>query len=86
MDENAIEKYRVEEADHSTPRRLIKVTRAGNINIYFANSGQKWTFFQGGNHPVDEWGSNTELVDDDGSGEFAELHARASVSPVLTNE
>ena len=24
--------------------------------------------------------------DDDGSGEFAELHARASVSPVLTNE
>ena len=86
MDENAIEKYRVEEADHSTPHRLIKVTRAGNINIYFANSGQKWTFFQGGNHPVDEWGSNTELVDDDGSGEFAELHARASVSPVLTNE
>jgi len=86
IDEDAIEKYRVEKADHSTTRRLIKVTRAGNINIYFANSAQKWTFFQGGNHPVDEWGSSTELIDDNGSADFAELHARASVSPVLTDE
>ena len=86
MDKDAIEKYRVEKADHSLPKRLVKVIRAGGINIYFANSGQKWTFFQGGNHPVDEWGSHTELLDDDGSGEFADLHARAAQSPVLTSE
>ena len=86
IDEDALAKYRVDQADHSLPKRLVKVTRAGGINIYFANSGQKWTFFQGGNHPVDEWGSSTELLDDDGSAEFADLHARAAKSPVMTAE
>ena len=86
IDEEALAKYRVDQADHSLPKRLVKVTRAGGINIYFANSGQKWTFFQGGNHPVDEWGSSTELLDDDGSAEFADLHARAAESPVMTAE
>ena len=86
MDEDAIEKYRVDAADHSLPRRLIKVTRAGGLNIYFANSGQKWTYFQGGNHPVDEWGSDTELIDDNGSADFADLHARAVQAPVYTTE
>ena len=65
---------------------MIKVNRAGGINIYFANSAQKWTFFQGGNHPVDEWGSSTDLIGDDGSAEFADLHARATVSPVMSVE
>ena len=55
-------------------------------NIYFANSGQKWTYFQGGNHPVDEWGSDTVLIDDDGSADFADLQARATQAPVYTTE
>lgn len=86
LDEGALEKYRVEKADHSLPKRLVKVSRPGGVNVYFANSGQKWTFFGRGNQPVDEWGSSTELLEDDGSAEFAELHRRASESPVLTAE
>ena len=86
LDEDALERYRVEKADHSLPRRLVKVTRPGGVNIYFANSGQKWVFFGKGNQPVDEWGCQTELLDDDGSADFADLHQRASQSPVITSE
>ena len=59
--------------------------RPGDLNVYFANSGQKWVFFGKGNLPVDEGGSHTELVDDDGSAEFADLHQRATESPVLSS-
>ena len=86
MDEAILEKYRVDKADHSLPRRLIKVTRPGGIHVYFANNSQVWTFFGNGNQPVDDWGCHTELVDDDGSTEFADLHTHASHSPVLTHE
>ena len=86
IDEDALERYRVEKADHSLPKRLIKVSRACGVNVYFANSGQKWTFFGDGNQPVTEWGNSTELIEDDGSAEFADLHARALASPVLTSE
>jgi L-alanine-DL-glutamate epimerase-like enolase superfamily enzyme len=84
LDEAALEKYRVEKADHTLPRRLIKVMRPGGVHVYFANSQQKWSFFGSGNQPVDDWGCHTVLVDDDGSGEFDDLHRRASDSPVLT--
>jgi L-alanine-DL-glutamate epimerase-like enolase superfamily enzyme len=33
MDEDAIEKYRVEKADHSLPRRMIKVNRPSGLNV-----------------------------------------------------
>ena len=56
MNEDALERYRVDEADHSLPKRLIRVTRPGDLNVYFVNSGQKWVFFGKGNLPVDEWG------------------------------
>ncbi|MEE2657258.1 MAG: enolase C-terminal domain-like protein [Candidatus Latescibacterota bacterium] len=83
LDMDALEKYRVERGDHSLPKRLIEVTRPGGTKIYFANSGQKWTFYQGGNRPVDDWGSSTRLVDDDGSSDFADLHHRVSEGPVV---
>ena len=86
IDEDALEQYRVEKADHSLPRRLIKVSRACGVNVYFANTRQKWTFFGHGNQPVNEWGNHTELLDDDGTPEFTKLHERASQSPVLTSE
>ena len=86
IDENALATYRVEAADHSLPRRLIKVTRPGNVHIYFAESRQKWVFYGNGNQPVDEWGTHTELIDDDGSAEFDDLLKRATESPVITAE
>ena len=86
MDEDAIETYRVEKADHGLPRRMIKVNRPNGVNVYFANTRQKWVFFGGGNLPVDEWGSSTEYLDDDGTKTFDELFKRASEEPVLTGE
>ena len=86
IDEDALERYRVDTADHSLPRRLVKVTRPGGVNVYFANSGQKWTFFGRGNQPVDDWGCDTDMIDDDGSAEFSSLYDRAAESPVITTE
>ena len=83
LDQDALERYRVEKADHSLPRRLTEVIRPGGTRIYFANSGQKWTYFQGGNRPVDDWGCTTLLLDDDGTKDFADLHRRASEGPVV---
>jgi len=84
IDEDALERYRVDAADHSLPRRLIKVTRPGGVNVYFVNSAQKWTFFGRGNQPVDDWGCDTDLIDDDGSSDFSSLYDRATESPVIT--
>ena len=86
LDDTALSKYRVEKADHSVPKRLIKVCRPGGVNIYFANSGQKWEFYGKGNQPVDEWGCSTEYLDDDGTSDFDELLERAAQSPVITAE
>ncbi len=90
LDEAAIAKYRVEQADLSLPDRLIKYSRPCGLNIYFANNShttsQMWSYFSKGNQPAFERGVNTELLDDDGSPAFADLHARAQSAPVLTRE
>ncbi len=84
IDEAAIEQYRVEEADLTLPNRLIRTSRASGLQTYFATTPQMWTFFGAGNQPVYERGVHTELLDDDGSPDFADLHKRASESPVVT--
>lgn len=86
IDENALSQYRVDQAHHDLPRRLIKVNRTGGLNVYFATTRQKWVFFGDGNLPVDQWGSSTEYLDDDGSESFDELFKKSSVEPVLTSE
>jgi len=83
LDQDALEHYRVDTADHSLPRRLIEVTRPGGTRLYFADQGQKWRFYHGGNRPVDDWGCSTKLLDDDGSEQFADLHRRAGEGPVV---
>lgn len=84
IDEDALERYRVEEANHGLPRRLIRVTRSCGIHVYFVDSRQKWIFYGHGNQPVDEWGARTELIEDDGTPEFEELFSRATESPVIS--
>ena len=86
MNNEILEKYRVDKADHKLPRRLTKVIRPSGVNIFFTNSSQKWTFFGNGNQPVDDWGCRTELIDDDGSQDFDNLYVQASKTPVITNE
>jgi L-alanine-DL-glutamate epimerase-like enolase superfamily enzyme len=88
IDEAMVAKYRVDQADLTLPRRLIRYSRANGVNVYFANNShntsQMWGYFALGNQPLFERGVTTELLDDDGSPSFAELHAQAQVAPVLT--
>jgi L-alanine-DL-glutamate epimerase-like enolase superfamily enzyme len=87
IDENALAAYSVEKPDHSLPRRLVKFTRACGVSVYFANdshhTSEMWRYFSLGNQPVFERGNYTELLDDDGSPEFAELYRKAQTAPVL---
>ncbi len=84
LDEDALERYRVEKADHTLPTRLIEVTRPGGTKIYFDGIRAKMRFYRTmGNRPSDDWGCSTRFVDDDGSEEFADLHRRACESPVI---
>lgn len=88
VDEAALEKYRVEQADLKLPKRLVKYSRACGINVYFAddshNTSSVWFYFKDGNPPVYERGVLTELLDDDGSSAFAYLYMQAKVGPVLS--
>lgn len=88
LDEAALARYRVDEADHTLPRRLVKFSRACGVNVYFANdshhTSEMWRYFSLNNQPVFERGNHTELLDDDGSAEFDDLYRWAQTGPVLT--
>jgi L-alanine-DL-glutamate epimerase-like enolase superfamily enzyme len=90
IDENAIAKYRVEKADLSLPKRLVRYSRPNGLNVYFADDSHStsvmWNYFSRGNQPIFERGVTTTLLDDDGSPEFADLHKRALIAPVLSRE
>jgi L-alanine-DL-glutamate epimerase-like enolase superfamily enzyme len=91
LNEDALERYRIEEADHSLPARLIKYTRSNGVAVYFSDNSfsggsHMWNYFRTANQPLYERGVHTELVDDDGSAEFTELRQRAQRGPVLTRE
>lgn len=88
VDEAALEKYRVEQADFSLPRRLIRYDRVNGVSVYFKDNSfsggsQMWTYFRTANQPLYERGVQTTLVDDDGSPGFAELYERTAGGPVL---
>lgn len=90
VDEAALARFRVEKAPLELPNRLVKYRRANGVCVYFANNshsaGMVWDFFRTANQPLYERGVTTELLDDDGSPDFAELHARALRRPVITVE
>ena len=90
VDRAAVERYRVAEVDPALPRRLIRYRRATGVSVYFAAHARPgtrmWDYFARGNQPAFEAGASTELLDDDGSDEFARLYARVEQAPVLTTE
>ncbi len=90
LDGDAVERYRVEAADHSLPRRLIHFRRPTGVSVYCATGGYRsvwWDYFGTGTHPVYERGVSTELLADDDSAEFADLYRRATErGPVLTTD
>ncbi|MCY4118115.1 MAG: mandelate racemase/muconate lactonizing enzyme family protein [Caldilineaceae bacterium] len=91
LDEEALSAYRVDEADFSLPRRLIRYSRLNGVRIYFPDSSwsqdsSMWNYWRTANQQVYERGVRTEYLDDDGSPEFADLYLRASQAPLLTRE
>jgi hypothetical protein len=70
------------------PKRLIKYSRANVVNVYFAdnshNTAPMWSYFSQANQPLFERGVTTELLDDDGSPAFADLHKQAQQGPFLS--
>lgn len=90
IDEDALAKYRVEKADLALPKRLVKYSRPNGVNVYFADDSHStssvWDYFRHANQPLFERGVKTELLDDDGSSAFADLHKQALIAPVMTRE
>jgi len=86
-DEDALERYRVDKADFSLPRKIVRYSRPNGVEVYFADDSFSrsvmWNYFSTGNQPLYERGVFTELLFDDGTQEFADLYARAKHAPVL---
>ena len=87
VDEAALDRYRVDEADLELPRRLIRYRRESGLTVHFAAQAlpgsSMWNYFAAGNQPAYEGGVFTELVEDDGSDEFDRLHKQTMVRPVV---
>ena len=86
VDQAALDRYRVDKADLELPRRVIRYRRPSGLTVHFAAQAlpgsSMWNYFAAGNQPAFEGGVVTELIDDDGSGEFDRLFERTLVSPV----
>jgi hypothetical protein len=90
VDEAALAKYKVEKADLTLPKRLVRYSRSNGVNVYFADnshsSAPMWNYFREANQPLFERGVTTTLLDDDGSPAFAELHKQARIAPILSRQ
>ena len=87
VDEAALDRYRVDEADLDLPRRVIRYRRPSGLTVHFAAKADPrssmWSYFAAGNQPAYERGVFTELIDDDGSADFQRMYEQTMVSPVV---
>lgn len=84
IDEGALERLRMQlPYEHPAPRMIMSVVwPGGRVMHYTQMRPQCWDDFWHGNQPAQERGATMEVHFDDGTPEWAELHARASRSPV----
>jgi hypothetical protein len=84
IDEDALSLFRMEPPyEIPAPRLLMSVVWPGGRVVHYANMRpQLWNDCLVGNIPVQERGVIMEVHRDDGSKEWADLFARASLSPV----
>jgi L-alanine-DL-glutamate epimerase-like enolase superfamily enzyme len=64
------------------PRQVLSVVWPGGRVMHYTSMEQCWADFRAGNQPAQERGVRLEMHPDDGSPAWAELHARASVTPI----
>jgi L-alanine-DL-glutamate epimerase-like enolase superfamily enzyme len=83
FDESALERYRMPPPhDLPEPRHILSVLWPGDRVAHYARMPQLWTDFGLGHLPAQERGVTMAVRADDGSKEWADLHARASRAPV----
>lgn len=90
VDRDALDRYRIERADLSLPRRLVRYRRPSGLTVHFLDGrgpgASTWTYFAAGNQPAFERGVVTDLIHDDGSEEFRRLYERTLHGPVTGGE
>ncbi|MDE0080304.1 MAG: mandelate racemase/muconate lactonizing enzyme family protein [Caldilineaceae bacterium] len=89
IDETALDTYRVDVADFSLPRRLVRYSRANGVRVYFADTSfsqgsSMWNYWRTANQPIYERGVATAYLDDDGTSDFDDLYRRTKEAPVLS--
>ena len=88
LDEDAIEKFRVEKPmRRPDPPRLIETSWPDGRRMYSANNGQVNFMLRPGMQgklPYYEAGVDSRLLEDDGSAEWKKLYAEARKGPYLT--
>ena len=84
IDEGALDRLRMQPPyEHPKPRMIMSVVwPGGRVMHYTQMRPQCWDDFWNGNQPAQERGATMEVHFDDGTPEWAELHARASRAPV----
>jgi len=86
VDEAALTKYKMDPPyELPRPRLLMSVIWPGGRVRHYATIRQVWEDAQAGNMPAQEPGVTMKVRRDDGSKEWAELHARAASGPVYEN-
>jgi len=87
VDEEALAKHRTDSSTKPLLRAVYAVVRPGGERTYYAGErGQPalgyWDDFAAGNQPLFERGVRLEVLPDDGSSEWADLHRRVQAGPV----
>ena len=83
IDEDALESLRLPgKFEGFNPARLIEVAWPNGAKFYYSSGNQLWRDAQAGNMPVFIAGVKTQLIPDDRSTRWHELHERASEAPV----
>jgi L-alanine-DL-glutamate epimerase-like enolase superfamily enzyme len=95
LDDEAVERYRVEEGfAPPPPRRLYRVSWASGASVVYPVGKQGtrtpytlgnrglWDDFAAGNQPLFERGVRLEIIEDDGSEAWEALNQRAQQAPV----
>jgi len=82
VDEAALVKYKMQPPyEIPRPKLLLSVEWPGKRVRHYGNIQQAWTDAFAGNIPVQDRGARMHMRPDDGSSDWSEKYARASVAP-----
>jgi L-alanine-DL-glutamate epimerase-like enolase superfamily enzyme len=87
IDQRAVEKYRVDYTWVNPPKHVYRYARAnGEITYYGCGKQELHRIYPDDAQPICEPGSSLDVLADDGSAEFAQLHATVQAGHVLRRQ